>query len=73
MIGINIHAPDNSATDLPAAKITTAVLHTATNTLVVTYKDANGATQNVSVGSPESTDLFNALVAIKAGTYSTTT
>ena len=69
MIGIDLHGLE--ATQLPAAKITAAVLTLATGNCLITYTDVNSVSRKANVGGPDGVDLYNALVAIKAGTYTT--
>jgi hypothetical protein len=56
---------------LNAANITAAKLHTATGLCVVTFTDGSAASKTVNVPGQDGTDLYNALVAIAAGTYTT--
>ena len=74
MIGVSYREPTNSAGSvLPAATITGAVYHTAKGSVVVTHGKPNGGTTTTTLYGQEGVDLYNALVAIKAGTYTSTT
>ena len=72
MIGLTLTEPDNSAVALPAAKITAATYHTSSGMVVVTHVNQFGASTTRQIYGQQATDLYNALVAIKAGTYTST-
>lgn len=69
VIGITTLAVDESATHLTAKRILSGKLTLATGRFVLTYLDANGATKTAAYSGQEAVDFYNALAAIKAGTF----
>ena len=73
MIGITTTEPDNSAVAISAIRIKSAIYHTAIGALLLTHVNDVGATVTKRIDGQQGADLYNALVAIKAGTYTSTT
>jgi hypothetical protein len=72
-IGITLTEPTNSAVAIMALAITGAVYHTSTGLCVVTHTNAFGQSAVKHIYGQQGADLYNALVSIKAGTYTSTT
>jgi hypothetical protein len=73
MVGITTDEPDNAANVINAKRITSAVYHTASGMLALKHGNAFGASVTRTMWGQQAADLYNALVAIKAGTYTSTT
>jgi hypothetical protein len=71
MIGITTEAVDDSATHIDLNSITAGVFKVSTSTLSLFRLQKNGRAVVQTVTGQQAADLYNALVKIKAGTYTT--
>jgi hypothetical protein len=72
-IGIDVTAPDNSAVDIMAKNVKSGIYHTSTGVFALTHINDKGTSTVRFFYGQQAADLFNALVSIKAGTYTSTT
>ena len=72
MIALDVHAPTDSATQFPAARITAATLTRATGALVLSYTNSAGVPQQAVIANgQDGPDLMAALTSLKSTTLTT--
>jgi hypothetical protein len=72
-VPVRIAIPDETSAAglVDGSRITGAVLHTATGLCVVAFTDPSGAKATRAIEPPDGPAVYNALVAVAAGTYTT--